>query len=243
MAQNHSQAAAFYSKACDGGSADGCLDLGYIYEFARGIAQNYPQALTAYSKACDGGNADGCSHLGYHYRLGLGVTKDPDKARQLLTKGCKMGSQFGCDWLKVMQSDSNSNPAATPAAVLQGSAAAPASSSNQPGQKPDLHAAVAQAPAPASQTGSAVAGTLRGHIADPTGSPIAGATVTIDTSAGTFVKSTTADASGSYSVGGLEAGGYIVHVTSGPPFAPFTSPPIQLLPGQSKREDVSLDVQ
>jgi hypothetical protein len=85
---------------------------------------------------------------------------------------------------------------------------------------------------------------LRGHVADPTGFPIAGATVTIDTSAGSFVKSTTADASGSYSVGGLEAGGYIVHVTStSGPFAPFTSPAIQLLPGQSKRVDVSMAVQ
>jgi hypothetical protein len=92
------------------------------------------------------------------------------------------------------------------------------------------------------QTGSAVTGTLRGHIADPTGALIPGATVTIDTSAGTFVKSTTADAAGSYSVSGLKPGGYIVQATSGG-FAPFTSPAIQLLPGQSKRVDISMAIE
>jgi TPR repeat protein len=229
--------------ACVSGNAGACTLLGNMNEDGEGVAKDDARAAGLYSKACDGGDADGCSYLGNLYRFGVGVAEDPDKARQLFTKSCNMGDQMGCNWLKEMQSDTNSNPAAAPASVLQGSATAPASNSNQPGQEPDLHAAVAEAPAPASQTGSAVAGTLRGHIADPTGSPIAGATVTIDTSAGTFVKSTTADASGSYSVGGLEAGGYIVHVTSGPPFAPFTSPAIQLLPGQSKRVDVSLDVQ
>ena len=100
--------------------------------------------------------------------------------------------------------------------------------------------AVAQAPEPSNQ--SAVTGTLRGHIADPTGALIPGASVTIDTSAGTFVKGATADASGSYSVSGLKAGGYIVQVTF-EGFAPFTSQAIQLLPGQSKRVDVSMAVE
>jgi hypothetical protein len=123
------------------------------------------------------------------------------------------------------------------AAVLtaQGQTAAPA----PPLQTP---APAAQAPAPASQTGSAITGTLRGHVADPTGALIPGATVTIDTSAGTFVKSTTADSAGSYSVSGLKAGGYIVQVTVDG-FAPFASQTIQLLPGQSKRVDVSMAVQ
>ena len=102
------------------------------------------------------------------------------------------------------------------------------------GQTPDAvppvqtPAPAAQTPAPASQLSSAVTGTLRGHVADPTGALIPGATVTIDTSAGTFVKSITADAAGSYSVSGLKAGGYIVQVTF-EGFAPFTSPTIQLV--------------
>jgi Carboxypeptidase regulatory-like domain len=100
----------------------------------------------------------------------------------------------------------------------------------------------AQAQAPASQTGAAVTATLRGHIADPTGAFIPGATITIDTSAGTFVKSTIADAAGAYSVSGLKPGGYIVQATFDG-FAPFTSPTIQLLPGQSKRVDIAMAVE
>jgi len=65
------------------------------------------------------------------------------------------------------------------------------------------------APAAAStgQTGSAVTGTLRGHIADPTGALIPGAKITIATPAGAAVTSTTADSAGAYVVSGLSRGG------------------------------------
>jgi hypothetical protein len=109
-----------------------------------------------------------------------------------------------------------------------------------------------QTPAPAMQTPAqpgqvgqaapATSGTLRGHIADPTGALIPGATVTIDTSAGTFVKSTTADASGAYSVSGLKPGAYIVQA-SYEGFAPFSSPAIQLAAGQSKRVDIAMAIE
>ena len=94
-----------------------------------------------------------------------------------------------------------------------------------------------QTPAPAATTA-----TIRGHIADPTGALIPGATVTITTSAGGTVKSTTADASGAYAVTGLAPGGYIVQA-SYPGFAPFASPTIQLAGGQSKRVDIAMAIQ
>ena len=101
-----------------------------------------------------------------------------------------------------------------------------------------------QTPATAAQSGApaATTATLRGHIADPTGALIPGATVTITTSAGSVVKTTTADSSGSYTVTGLAPGGYIVQATfSG--FAPFGSPTIQLTAGQSKRVDISMAIE
>jgi len=81
--------------------------------------------------------------------------------------------------------------------------------------------------------------TLRGHIADPTGALIPGATVTITTSAGTAVTTTTADSTGAYHVTGLPPGGYIVKA-SFPGFAPFQSPAIPLTAGQIKRVDISM---
>ena len=98
--------------------------------------------------------------------------------------------------------------------------------------------AAASAPTAAAQT----TGTLRGHILDQTGALIPGAQVTVTTSAGGTVKTVTADSTGSYSVSGLAPGGYIVKATYDG-FAPFSSPTIPLLAGQSKRIDVSMAVQ
>ena len=81
--------------------------------------------------------------------------------------------------------------------------------------------------------------TVRGHIADPTGALIPGASITITTPAGTAVTTTKADASGQYVVNGLAPGSYIVQsYVEG--FAPFASQAIQLTAGQIKRVDISM---
>jgi hypothetical protein len=95
-----------------------------------------------------------------------------------------------------------------------------------------------QAPTPPAPVVEAKA-TLRGHIADPTGALIPGATITITTSAGTAVTTTTADSAGGYTVSGLAPGGYIVQA-SFEGFAPFSSPTIQLAAGQVKRVDIAM---
>jgi hypothetical protein len=99
-----------------------------------------------------------------------------------------------------------------------------------------------QTPAPSAAAPSTATGTLRGHIADPTGALIPGAAVTITNAAGATVKSTNSDAAGAYSVSGLAAGGYVVQATY-QGFAPFTSTTLQLAVGQSKRVDVSMAVE
>ena len=96
---------------------------------------------------------------------------------------------------------------------------------------------VASTQAPA--TAPVATATLRGHISDQTGALIPGAKITITTSAGTTVTSTTADSGGAYSVSGLAAGGYIVQATF-EGFAPFASSTIQVAAGQSKRVDISM---
>jgi hypothetical protein len=83
---------------------------------------------------------------------------------------------------------------------------------------------------------------LRGHIADPTGALIPGATVTITTPAGKAVTKTTTDATGHYEVNDLAPGNYVVRASfSG--FAEFTSQPIQLTAGQVKHVDISMALQ
>ncbi|MGD0681862.1 MAG: carboxypeptidase regulatory-like domain-containing protein [Terracidiphilus sp.] len=85
----------------------------------------------------------------------------------------------------------------------------------------------------------AATATVRGHIADPSGALIPGASITIATPIGAAVKNTTADSSGAYAVNGLAPGSYIVQ-TNVEGFAPFTSPVIQLVAGQVKRVDISM---
>jgi len=97
-------------------------------------------------------------------------------------------------------------------------------------------------PAPAPALPAVATSTVHGHIADPTGALIPGAKVTLDNALGVALKTTTADAAGAYSIGGLAPGSYIVQVAV-EGFAPFTSPTIQVLAGQTKRVDVSMAIE
>jgi len=110
------------------------------------------------------------------------------------------------------------------------------------------NAAVAQVQTPAvpaappTTTTATATGSLHGHIADPTGALIPGATLTIATPDGKTVTMATADASGAFQVNGLAPGAYIVSASVAG-FAPFASPAIQLAAGQAKRVDIAMALQ
>jgi len=104
--------------------------------------------------------------------------------------------------------------------------------------------AQAQTPTPerAEATASATTATLRGHIADPTGARIPGATITVSREGGAVVTTTTASAAGAYTVNGLPPGSYVVEA-SARGFAPFQSPAIPLAAGQIKRVDIAMAIE
>jgi hypothetical protein len=95
---------------------------------------------------------------------------------------------------------------------------------------------------PQSAAAPVTTATVRGHISDPTGALIPGATITITNAAGTQPRTVTADSGGAYEVRGLAPGGYIVQATF-EGFAPFQSSTIQLAAGQVKRVDVVMAIQ
>jgi hypothetical protein len=113
-------------------------------------------------------------------------------------------------------------------------------------------AATAQQPVPAAPTAPTAVtattvapvatATLRGHISDPSGAMIPGATVTISTVAGKAVSKATADAVGAYQVNGLAPGSYIVQATVAG-FAPFVSQPVQLAAGQVMHMKISMAIE
>ena len=85
-------------------------------------------------------------------------------------------------------------------------------------------------------------GTLRGHVADPTGAVIPGASVTVTTVQGDAAGKATVDASGAYVVRGLAAGSYVVQVDS-PGFAVYVSVPVALEAGQAKTLEIKMSVE
>ncbi len=104
--------------------------------------------------------------------------------------------------------------------------------------------ALAQAPAPEQglATASATTATLHGHIADPTGARIPGATITVSHEGSAVAATTAANAAGAYTVSGLQPGSYVVEASASG-FAPFRSAAISLAAGQIKRVDIAMAIE
>ena len=43
-------------------NAEGCFNLGFMYDNAQGVDQSYSIARTMYGKACELGNQKGCAY-------------------------------------------------------------------------------------------------------------------------------------------------------------------------------------
>src|ERR1035441_8255007 len=59
-AQDPAQAIGFFRKACEGGEADGCYNLGVMVEDGDGVAKDAAQSVTLFRQACDAGEMRGC---------------------------------------------------------------------------------------------------------------------------------------------------------------------------------------
>ncbi len=60
-------AAAQFEKSCDSGNAQGCFQLGALYEKGDGVVQNKYKAVALYTQACNGGESHGCSNIAMMY--------------------------------------------------------------------------------------------------------------------------------------------------------------------------------
>jgi TPR repeat protein len=95
-------AAAVYTKACDGGDADACSDLGLLFEQGNGVGEDGARATALFTRACDAGSPLGCANLGLLFEGGLGVAKDEAHAAALYTKACDAGNTSGCSFLAFL---------------------------------------------------------------------------------------------------------------------------------------------
>jgi TPR repeat protein len=92
-------AKALFEKACKGGSASGCGNLGI-----RQLAGNRAEGLATLEGACRDGDARSCGIVGAEFFPGRPGKKDEKKALALFTAGCNGGDMNSCLTLGLMYS-------------------------------------------------------------------------------------------------------------------------------------------
>jgi hypothetical protein len=93
VTEDDAQAASWYRKAADQGSASGQNMLGMMYELGRGVPKDYGQAMRLFRKSADQGDSSGQMLVGSMYRDGLGVPVDYAQAKVWYTKAGDNGSE------------------------------------------------------------------------------------------------------------------------------------------------------
>ncbi|MCD8561167.1 MAG: sel1 repeat family protein [Shewanella xiamenensis] len=91
VAQNYSQAYAWYQMAAEQGYAKAQFILGTMFHFGRGVAQDYDKALAWYQKAAAQGDVDAQNKLGDMYVLGKGVAQNYSQALTWYQKAAEQG--------------------------------------------------------------------------------------------------------------------------------------------------------
>lgn len=99
---NDAAAATLLRHACDGGRAQACSQLAWMYYYGRGLAQDYGAAGALYRQGCDGGSVMGCTNLGAMYEDGWGVPQDNSAAVARYRQACDGGDATGCSNLGNM---------------------------------------------------------------------------------------------------------------------------------------------
>lgn len=89
-------ARALFERLCEARMADACMDLGYLYAEAHGVAEDQPRALGLSARACAMGSAMGCNNLGVHLAEGQGVAQNLAQAARYYEQACAGGAGLGC---------------------------------------------------------------------------------------------------------------------------------------------------
>jgi TPR repeat protein len=79
-AKGANEGLALFTRACDLGLTEGCVQLGRLYVIGVGTEKNFSHAFSLFSDACDAGNVSACSSLGSLYEAGLGVARNRSTA-------------------------------------------------------------------------------------------------------------------------------------------------------------------
>ena len=103
VAQDYTEAVAWYLKAAGQGNADAQSRLGQLYAAGKGVAQDPGQALAWFRKAADQGVAGAQFALGMAYFTGRGVVQDRAQADVWLSKAVASYSKAAAEGNAVAQ--------------------------------------------------------------------------------------------------------------------------------------------
>ncbi len=92
IARDDAQAAEAFKRACQGGSANACSNLGILALHAGRPDLSAP----LFERSCRDGNAIGCEALGELHYHGNGVPKSDRTALKWFLAACDAGNQIGC---------------------------------------------------------------------------------------------------------------------------------------------------
>ena len=81
----------WYGRAAENGNSDAECDLGYCYQFGKGVQMNLNKAIELYEKSANQGNMYAQCNLGVCYEEGIGVSTDEVKARKLYKAAANQG--------------------------------------------------------------------------------------------------------------------------------------------------------
>ena len=100
--ENYTEAFKCFQKVAEQGYAPAQCNLGYMYQYGRGVKQDYFKAVEWYQKAADQGQSDAQFNLGLLYYDGEGVRQNYTKAKEYFGLACDNKDQDGCDMYKKL---------------------------------------------------------------------------------------------------------------------------------------------
>jgi TPR repeat protein len=106
---DRSKARAYYERACNGGLAGACFDLGLLLVDGGG-EDDQAAAVKAYEQACDGGEMGGCVNLGVLYTKMAGEDDVSAEVFLLYRRACDGNSAVGCHNLALYHERGRGTP-------------------------------------------------------------------------------------------------------------------------------------
>ena len=105
LAYDPAEAVRWFRLAADQGDADAQLNLGYMYEYGRGVRQDPAEAARWYRLAADQGDAVAQTNLGILYEYGRGVRQDPAEAARWYRLAADQGDAVAQNKLGILYED------------------------------------------------------------------------------------------------------------------------------------------